>query len=302
MQTCIYNVNDIGAWRVPPFQRPIRINAKVTALAEEIKKDGGAIPGVITLGTVRTDSATYIVDGQHRLEAFRISGLPELIADFRLCKFDSMAQMAEEFVLLNSSLVRMRPDDILRGLESSVKGLRKIRSECKFVGYDQIRRGTSSPVLGMSLTLRCWNGSLSETPVTTGPSAAQIAEALTDDAAEDLVQFLTVAEAAWGRDPEYARLWSALNLGLCMWLWRRLVKDYDRGGTKRFVKLTIKQFTACLMALTSDANYLEFLQGKTLCDRDRGPAYARLKKCWTKRLEGELRHKIQFPQPAWVSK
>jgi hypothetical protein len=303
METQIYTANQIGAWRVPPFQRPIRVNNKVAALAETISRDGGVIPGVITLGTVKGETAIYIVDGQHRLEAFRISGLPECIGDFRLCAFESMAEMAEEFVLLNSALVRMRPDDVLRGLEASVRALRKIRSECKFVGYDQIRRGTTSPILGMSLTLRAWNGSIPETPTTThgGLSATQIAESLTEDAADDLVQFLTVAHASWGRDNEYVRLWGALNLGLCMWLWRRLVKDGDR-GIKRHVRLNIKQFSTCLTALSADGHYLEYLVNRQLSDRDRGPAYARIKRIWAARLHGEIRGKIMFPQPAWSSR
>lgn len=302
MQTLIFGLNEIGAWRVPPFQRPVRINPKVQALAAEIVTNGGIIPGIVTLGTIG-DGATYVVDGQHRLEAFRISGLNECIGDFRLCTFKSMADMAEEFVELNSSLVKMRPDDVLRGLEASLKSLHRIRTECPFVGYDQIRRGTTSPVLGMSVLLRCWNGSAAETPVVTGASAVHIAQALTAESAEDAIQFLTVAHAAWGRDNEYARLWSSLNLCMCMWAWRRLVKDTSRAGNRRYVCLTIKQFGACLMALSADSSYNEWLQGRTLTDRDRAPTYTRIKKVWTKRLASELPGgKIMFPQPGWATK
>ena len=302
METRIFTASDINNWHIPPFQRPVRVNTKVMATAESIAADGGVVPGVVTLGKINGDQTIYVVDGQHRLEAFRISGLPECIGDFRLCHFNSMAEMADEFVTLNSSLVKMRPDDILRGLEASSKQLRKIRTECKFVGYDQIRRGTSSPILGMSLALRCWNGSTFETPVAAGQSATQIAESLTDDSAEDLIQFLTVANASWGRDNEYARLWSALNLMLCMWLWRRLVKNQDRNGNTRHVRLTIKQFGSCLMALSADGHYLEWLQGRVAGDRDRAPAYARIKRIWVKRLEGELRQKVHFPSPVWATK
>lgn len=302
METRIFSASEINNWHVPPFQRPVRVNTKVMATSESIAEDGGVIPGVVTLGKINGDQTIYVVDGQHRLEAFRISGLPECIGDFRLCHFDSMAAMADEFVTLNSALVKMRPDDILRGLEAGNKSLRKIRSECKFVGYDQIRRGTTSPILSMSLALRCWNGSAMETPVTASMSAAQIAESLTDDSAEDLIQFLTVAQASWGRDNEYARLWSGCNLSLCMWLWRRLVKDTDRSSSTRYVKLTIKQFGLCLMALSADSHYLDWLQGRAVGDRDRAPAYARIKRIWIKRLEGELRQKVHFPSPGWATK
>lgn len=302
METKIFTLGEIGAWRIPPFQRPVRTNEKVRALTEEIRVDGGVIPGIITLGTVKTEEAIYIVDGQHRLEAFRNSGLPEFLADVRFIRFETMAEMAEEFVRLNSSLVRMRPDDVLRGLEASVKALSKIRRECKFVGYDQIRRGTTSPILGMSMLLRVWHGSQPETPVNGGMSAVHIAETISDDSVEELIQFLTVAHSSWGRDAEYARLWSSLNLGLCMWCWRRLVKDPDRTGNKRYIHLNIRQFANCLMALSSDSHYLDWLQGRQISDRDRGPAYGRIKKIWTARLRNDVRSKIAFPQPAWATK
>lgn len=305
METKIYTVQEIGAWRVPPFQRPLRVNEKVHALSEDLKHSGGIMPGVITLGTVKGDSAIYIVDGQHRLEAFRISALKEFLVDVRFRHYDTMADMAEDFVLLNSSLVKMRPDDILRGLESSVKALQKIRRECKFVGYDQIRRSSAtSPLLGMSLTLRCWAGSLGENPSTTGDSrtAASIAQSLTEDSTEDLIQFLTVAESAWGRDAEYARLWSSLNLALCMWLWRRLVKDRDRSGNKRYALLGVKQFSAAMMSLSADSAYLVWLEGRKLRDLNRGPCYGRIKRIMIRRLQPELGRKMMFPQPAWATK
>jgi hypothetical protein len=304
MQTMIYKAPAIGAWRVPPFQRPLHVNAKVQELSCDIAKAGGIIPGVITLGRVKGDTATYIVDGQHRLEAFRLSGLPELLADFRIVEFDDLAEMAEEFVRLNSALVRMRPDDILRGLEASLPALQRIRAACRFVSYDQIRRrSTTSPILSMSLVLRTWNGSVPETPVASGPSATSIANNLALEAADDLILFLITAHDAWGRDLEYARLWSALNLGLCMWLWRRLVRDVDRSSSTRHLRLTIKQFSTCLMALSADRQYVDWLQGRALGDRDRNPAYTRIKRIWTARLsEDGMRDKIQFPQPAWASK
>jgi hypothetical protein len=302
METRIFTAEQIGAWRVPSFQRPVRVNAKVQALAEEIARDGGVIPGVVTLGTIKGDSATYIVDGQHRLEAFRICGLPVCLGDFRLCQFDSMAAMASEFVQLNSALVRMRPDDVLRGLEASLPALAKIRRECRFVGYDQIRRNSSSsPVVGMSITLRTWAGSVPDTPIASTVSATQIAESLTEESAEGLVQFLNVAHTSFGREVEYARLWGGLNLGLCMWLWRRLVKDSDRTGARRYVHLSVKQFSACLMALSADGHYLDWLQGRALTDRDRSACYTRIKRIWAARLKDEVSGMLRFPQPAWAA-
>jgi hypothetical protein len=304
METMLVSVDDVNQWRVPPFQRPVRVNAKVLGLAEELKHNGGVISGIVTLGRITSGgNVHYIVDGQHRLEAFRISELAEAIVDVRLCTFDSMAEMAEEFVRLNSSLAKIRPDDVLRGLEGSVPVLRKIREACPFVGYDQIRRGgASGAVLGMSSVIRCWAASATETPSAgAGNSAASVAESTDAKSAEDLCRFLNLAKIAWGRDPEYYRLWGSLNLTLCMWLYRRLVLDKER-GVKRFVVLTNEEFKRCLMSLSADSNYLDWLGGRMIGDRDRAPAFTRIKTLFVDRLQQDLGKRPLMPLPVWATK
>lgn len=306
METLIISVEQVKQWRVPPFQRPVRINAKVVAISEEMKRSGCEIVGIITLGRIGKDATLYIVDGQHRLEAFRISGLSEIIADVRIVTFDTMAEMADEFVRLNTALVRMRPDDILRGLEPTSPILRMIRQSCSFVGYDQIRRGgTTGPILGMSAVLRCWRHSSGETPSqahAAGLSIAHIAHELDAESADELVRFLHVAHAAWGRDSEYFRLWGGINLTICMWMWRRLVLDTKR-TTSRTVVLTVAQFKQCLMSVSADRNYLDWLPGRVMGDRDRSPCYGRLKQIFARRLQEENRDgkRPLLPQPAWAS-
>lgn len=305
METMIVSAKDIATWRVPPFQRPVRINDKVRMLAEELKADGCAISGILTLGKVSGDPAFYIVDGQHRLEGFKLSGLEEALADVRICRFESMADMAEEFVRLNSALVRMRPDDILRGLEPSVPALRTIRRQCEFVGYGNIRRtDTRSPILSMSAVLRSWAGSNGETPTsgTSGVSAGHLAAQLDDKSTQDLTVFLLTAHTAWGSDPEYYRLWGSLNLTMCMWLFRRLVLERDR-GVKRYAILNIAQFKQCLMSLSAANDYVDWLTGRKLGDRDRSPCYARIKTIFVRRLMEEAKDKkrVMLPQVAWAS-
>lgn len=306
MDTKIFSIEEVNEWKIPPFQRPLRTNAKVLSLAEVMRQEGGSIPGVVTLGHIANDKTVWLVDGQHRAEAFKLSGLPECIADVRMCSFDSMAEMAEEFVGLNSALVKMRPDDILRGLEGSNAALKFIREHCEFVGYDQIRRNSSTaPAVSMSALLRCWASSAGETP---GGAQRQIpahvhAASLDRLAAEKLVVFLQVARAAWGGDVEYARLWGALNLTICMWLWRRLVLEEER-GVKRFVRLTPEQFKKCLMSVSASSDYNDWLRGRVMGDRDRSPCYARLKAIFVARLQDESRDKKKpmMPLPAWASK
>lgn len=296
VDTIIVTPESIQNWKNPPFQRPLRINDKVRALSEQIKVDGGVIPGVITIGVLERER--YLLDGQHRREAFLMSGCQEGFLDVRVHHFESMADMGEEFVQLNSQLVRMRPDDMLRGLEGTSAGLTYIRQTCRFVGYDMIRRNEKSPLVSMSALLRCWFGASAEVPSSSGMSAAARAQALTLDEAKVCCDFMLIAEKAWGRDPEYQRLWGALNLTLCMWLYRRMVITQYSPKTP---KLTKDMFTKCLMSLSASSDYIEWLLGRQLSDRDRSPCYMRIKNIFVKRLEIETGKKSMMPSPSWAS-
>lgn len=305
METLIITPPMVNSWKIPPFQRPVRINDKVRAVTEKIKTTE-TIEGVVTLGKLKADGSIYIVDGQHRIEAFKLSEIPEAIADVRVCMFDSMGDMAEEFVQLNQQLVRMRPDDILRGLESTTSSLKLIRKSCEFVGYDQIRRGSAGAILSMSALLRCWNAAGYETPSASnasGLSAAGLAQNLDQSSVQNLIAFLATAHSAWGRDPEYFRLWSNLNLALCMWLWNKLVIDRDRFGNKRYVVLNVTDFKRCLMSVSAESDYLAWLPGRNLGERDRSPCYSRLKSIFARRLASEKGGtRPALPSPAWASK
>lgn len=296
VDTIMVTPDMVRSWENPPFQRPLSVNAKVRALAEQIKADAGVIPGVITIGVMM--GMKYKLDGQHRLEAFLISGCEEGFCDVRYRHFDSMPDMGEEFVNLNSQLVRLRPDDILRGLEGTNEALHLLRERCGFVGYDMIRRSARSPIVGMSTVLRCWYGSAPETPTTSAPSAAAIARTFLVEDAATLADFLDIAERAWGRDLEYARLWGGLNISLCMWLYRRLViAPYS----SKSPKLSKDQFRAAMTSLSAETGYLDWLVGRQLSDRDRGPAYTRIKGIFSRRLAVELGRKVYLPQPPWAA-
>ncbi len=301
METLVISVDQVSEWRVPGFQRPVRVNAKVLAMAEELKHGEVSLSGVITLGKVAKEPRLWIVDGQHRLEAFKMSGVKEVIADVRIVHFDDMAEMADQFVELNTALVKMRPDDILRGLEPTCVNLQRIRAACPFVGYDKIRRNSSSgPILGISAVATCWHGSGQETPVAhcSGSSVATVIQAFDKESIEQFVRFLNIAMAAWGRDPEYQRFWTKLNLILCMWLWRNLVLDRQR-GLKRSVVLDDAMFRKCLMAVSADRTYGEWLQGRNTMERDRSPALRHLKRIFVARLALEGIKGAKLPQPAW---
>lgn len=302
MDTVALDLRTVNGWRIPPFQRPLRINEKVRGIAEEIAQAGGVVPGILTVGKLLNghDSGEYLIDGQHRVEAFRMSGCQEALADVRFLEFDSLADMGDEFVNLNSRLVNMRPDDILRGLEGSLPALQMIRRECPFVGYDMIRRNTESPMVSMSMLIRVWEGSGGETPVSMKNSIMQLAHDMTHESATQVRMFVQMCEQAWGRDPSASRLWGALNLSLCMWLWRKMVLG-KATGQKRYLSLTTPQFVKCLMALGANPNYTAWLVGRQLGDRDRPGCYMRLKGIFGRRiLEEKWAERATFPQPAWT--
>jgi len=301
METLLFSRDDVAGWKLPPFQRPLRINSKVEALVEEIKTEGGVLPGVITLGRVGGDRTFWIVDGQHRIEAFKMSDLDECIADVRILNASSMAELAEEFARQNQRLVNMRPDDILRALEESTPLLRRIRESCDFVGYGQIRRGTTSAMIGMSQLLRSWRISEPETPANSVPSGPVLAASLDRESVDNLISFMQIARAAWGTDPESYRLWGTLNIVICMWIFRRHVLDKSRGGSKRSVVLTGDMFRKCLMSVAADTGYNDWLVGRSLNERDRSPCYTRVKEIFSKRLEQELGRKVAMVQPSWCS-
>lgn len=286
----------VKKWLNPPFQRPLKINAKVIALSEEMRIKGGIIPGLITLGVFNGN--TYLLDGQHRREAFLLSECGEGLVSVIIKEFSSMADMGQEFVNLNSSLVRLRPDDILRGLEGSSEGLGLIRKRCPWVGYDMIRRGPTSPIVSMSALLKCWFGSETETPANLGIAAAELVRRFSAEEAEKLSEFLNVAMSAWGKDKAYDKLWNNLNLTLCMWLWRRLVLSTYSAKVGRMSK---EQFSKCMMALSANSDYIDWLFGRQMREKDRSPAYRRIKETFARRVEKETGKKPLLPSPEWSS-
>lgn len=304
MDTLQVTIEKVKEWKVPPFQRPIKINTKVRMIAEQIKEDG-IIPGILTLGIIERGplAGTYIIDGQHRIEAFKISGVREAFVDVRISHSNDFVEMGAEFVELNSSIVKMTPDDMLRGMEASLPAVMTIRARCPFVGYTMIRRNDKNgAILSMSVVLRTWIGSAAETPVPAVESAVNIANDLDLSEAERCADFLLLAFDAWGRSIEVNKLWGRINLLMVMWLWRQIVLDHER-GLKRAIILSPDQFKNCLMSLGANSEYNAWLVGRNLPDRDRSPCYDRVKKIFTARLksDGVTPSSIRFPNAPWAN-
>jgi len=293
--------NVVARWHSPPFQRPLRVNSKVQSLAAQFVADGDKssdciIPGVITLGVL--DGKTYLLDGQHRIHAFLMSEVGTGYADVRVHHFSTLGDMGIEFVELNSRLVNLRPDDILKGLAGGSPGLQLISRRCPFVGYGYVRsNSTTAPMVSMSLLLRCWWGSQPEVPTASSASALDLGTALTVDDAEQIVSAVDLLEKAWGRDRGNARLWGTLNLVMCFWLYRRIVVSPYSNKT---VLVTRDIFTKCMMSIAASPDYSEWLVGRGLRERDKAPAYSRVKAIIARRIQAETGRKHSLPQPGWA--
>lgn len=305
METLRLTKTFILSWKKPEFQREFRETPKIHDLIQELKLTNGAVPGVITLGEVVRSGAkeTYLVDGQHRTQAFLQAGLEFGYADVRICQFDNMSEMAEAFVQLNQSLVRMQNDDILRGIEGSNPYLSQIRKACPFLGYDKIRKvrqdHTAKHVLSLTVALRAWFGSATPTP-SAGPKTVDAAAMLDDENLEQINDFYGMLFDAWGGDQEHFRLWCGLNIGLLAWLWRRMVLGQFITPVHHSTKITKVQFRSCCMALATDSLYLDWLQGRNMRYSDRSPAYGRIRDIFKKRLVVLEVKGCKFPQPEWV--
>lgn len=297
VETILFTRQEIGGWNIPAFQRGVCHNAKVRALAEELNHNGGFLPGVITFGVVGRQE--YLIDGQQRREAFLLSDLQEGIAQARYKYCESEAEMGKEFVDLNGHIKNMRPDDILRGMEPYTQALKDVRAECPFVGYDCVRRADHAPVLSMSVLLRSWRISAMEVPGSSSAGSSTVAATLTTEEAWSMARFLKLAFAAWGREPEYVRLWNGCNLTLCFWLYRRLVLT-PAPAIRKTKNINDALFGKCLHALSACSSYIDWLAGRRLTDRDRAPGYTRVKQLFARRLQEETGEKAILPNPPWA--
>lgn len=302
LEARIVTLTDFDKWLLPPFQRDFQMNDTVRIVSEEIKQTQ-CCPGIITLGRLVSDLNTlYLLDGQHRVQAMWLSGLSEFYVDLCIMTFPGFGDMGITYVKLNSKIRPLRPDDKIKGLVFSHAPVKHVTEECPFVGFGKVRRGgnATSSLLSLSATLRCWAAARLETPSASGKNAIVLAETLTMLEAEHLCRFLNLTKTAWGDEPQNFRLWGALNLTICMWLYVRTVLETQR-GVKRYAVLDKDQFKKCLMSVAASADYNDWLGARNLSERDRSPCYSRLRKLFGDRLREEGLGKVMFPLPSWSS-
>ncbi len=327
-ETKLITPNEILLWaNRPDFQRPLNINTDVIDAARAMMVEAAGdkdrmctIVGTIEFG--RFEGVDYLLDGQHRIfGAFALaSGVKKLdgnaalateggvqplvaLADTKITAFYSMAEMGEYFVKLNKKLAPLKPDDLLRGREGNNPHLRAIREACPFIGYEKNRYTKETIMLSMSAAIRTWFGS-GAVPAG-GPNADRAAMLLNEDQAEAIIGFFKACEkAGWvNSQPGTERLWSSLNLGIHMWIWRKMVLNADsRGARGGYTALTPSQYAECMKDCLDPA-YTKFLYSRSLRYQDRVPTYNYIQDLF---LNGGLeRCKIagpKFPEPlGWES-
>ena len=290
-----------NSYELPAAQRPLTLNRKVVELASTLRAASTpCLHGTIVIGIV--DGRMYIIDGQHRLRAIEESGVPEVLILVAYEFLDSIEDVGRRFVELNEHLVRMMTDNILNGYIASSEALTYIMEHCRFIGTSQIRRSDrSGPMVSLSLMLRCWYGSANDTPSgSAGLSALEIARTMQVGDARNLVAFSDAAFTAFGRESPNKPLWSALNLTLCMWLFRQTVLD----ATGRVTPLNIANFRAGLRGLAASTDYIDFLVQRKLDPTNRRVTYERLAKLFASRIRQDRDHPlrtVRLPQPEWLN-
>lgn len=319
MQTMLITPDKLAEWPLPGLQRPLGLSKKVRDAAEAMQLEAAqdaeeacaTIDGVITLGKV--GGKTYLVDGQHRLHGAFAWAARELLVhggvlvkqalvDVRVRQFETMSELAEAFVHLNSQLNPTKPDDIMRSLAHTNEHLHAIEEALPFVGYDLTGANKKTKLLSMSAAIRTWFGSGGLVPAN-GPTALEIVKKyLNAEQADAMIDFYEACVGAGWQNEAFRRLWSTLNLGVCMWLWRRTVLGetvrYQQGGQKPMV-LTRDQFVLCMRSLLN-TEYLDWLQGRSLRYQDRMPCYSHVKDLFTGAMAGLGVEAPRFPMAQWT--
>jgi len=281
----------VAKWEKPDFQRLLVENKNLESICCKIQKRG-RLRTTIYLGV--WEGRIYLIDGQYRICAYIGSGLTSIEAPVVTFYYSpgwiGFKEMCTDFIELNGHVRKPTPNDILKAFEGINSNLKKIVSECPFVGY--IKR-KSTPLL-MATTIRAWMSSASDTPGGYSKGALDMAKDLHDTETNYLIDFLHIAHEAWGDVHENKSLWAGLNLVLCMWLYRKLVLAQWGGKST----ISAEGFSRFLKKLCSDSAYRKHLFGKSgkINDDTRTPAYAHMIRIFG----GSKRRGL--PNPEWYKR
>lgn len=319
--TAIFTPERLDEWNRPEFQRPLLINQDVQGMARKMMLEAAAdkegmcsIPGIILFGRFLGDD--YLLDGQHRIfGAFALAcgkraleGTTEFLteggvrpkmalASTETRHYNSLSEMAQAFVNAQKKLVALKADDSLRALEYTNTYLRDLREACPFIGYEKNKNTKDRIMISMSAAIRTWFGS-GATPAT-GPECSRAASYLDETETARLISFFIACERAGWVDSMWPNLWGTLNIGLNMWLWRKLVlgKENKFRGGGDFMALTVQQYAECMKGLKTP-EYAKFLKSRALRFQDRLITYEYIQDLFMPELarQGIIGPKFPVPQ------
>jgi hypothetical protein len=299
VDTIAFTLEEMESWKRPSFQREITVTKKMKQAVEFITESGGVFPGVITLGVIDGTKEIYKIDCHHRCEAFKQTGCTTGYSDVRWL-YGTMEDFADEYRRLNEQISPTRPDDRLRAAAVSNPQIEKLRSSCKVVAYGRRAAGERKISVSMSSVLRAWHNASRSIPAARGKaaSAVEIVDQISDSDLNHLIKLIHLCESAWGRDLEYAALWGQMNLTMVMWLYTRMV--VEKPASVKLKQLSPALFEKCLLSLSADARYVEWLRGRN-GGTHRTPCYSRIKDNFARRLFQETGQRHNLPQPEWVT-
>ena len=282
---------------IPEFQRKFERNKKFEAAKVDIINTR-EIGGEITIGML--DGKAQPIDGQHRLHAFLDTDLQAVKVTIIEFSNGTYQDYAREFTLRNSSIRALASDDRLRGMAPNLPLIKRLVEDFPWLNFTTAK---NKDILSVSIVLAVWNRSNHDTPSGTR-AVADIALEINDDEYLRLAAFMQCCQRAWGEPKRDNKvMWGSLTLTMVAWLFRRIV--HPKEPSRKITKIDELTFSKCLMALASDPIFSDWVVGRHMGRRDRGPTYNKVKEIFAVRIRYEHPDKypagstVNLPQPKW---
>lgn len=292
-EVVVVTVALVNSWERPDFQRMFKQTKNVVDATNQIGRTE-EIPGTIWIGV--WEGRSYVVDGQHRIEAFLGANIAEALASVAFKAFDSYDAMARFYRMINTPLRSFSAQDNLKAAAVEYESLRIIEREATFASWYKPKRN-SGKTIQISSMVRFWGMARSDAP---GGSAQVVAVAagMNKLAAHRLCVFGSLCHDAWGTDSGYAALWGGLNFPVVLWLYARTVLR-DPEPSLRVTRLDQPAFKKALVSLC-DESYVDWLRGRNSLQNFRSPCYNKIKQRFKATLE-KRGERLTLPSPDWAS-
>lgn len=293
-----------AGWVSPPFQRRLILNRKVKAIATTMRATE-EIPGVIVLGVL--GGVVYLVDGQHRRQAFKDSGASQGVATVVTFEYADMAEMSSHYRELNSKISFGSPDDTLKAMAFSNDSIKEIKARCPFIGYGTRNRvgANAENFVSMAAFTNAWNTAGFDALKSSFGSAISFMGSVSTGEAVDIAEAANAMHRAWGVGKEMSSLWKKLNVVCCLWFWRRSVLGWSgsskaNGSWKRSnQRVPAKDFERGFMSLSANGTYLDWLVGRSNMGKDSQECARRVKLIILDRIESDTGTRPPLPTSSW---